>query len=92
MGPFSPTAYHTDQFEVAVKKYSKGDTEARPVHRIAREFTVIVTGQVLMNGNKYGAGDIIEVSPGESADFQVLDDTMTVVVKAPAVLGDKYEV
>jgi hypothetical protein len=30
------------------------------------------------------------LEPGESADFNVLEDTTTVVVKVPSLLGDKY--
>lgn len=91
IGPFLPTAFHTDQFECAVKRYGAGDREGRHVHRIATEYTVIVSGQVRMNGQVYGADAIVEIKPGQSTDFEALSDTVTVVVKVPAVAGDKYE-
>ncbi len=43
-----------------------------------------------MNGVEYGQDSIIEIQPGESTDFEALTDTITFVVKIPAVSGDKY--
>lgn len=91
IGNFEPTLFNTDQFEVAVKYYSKDDHEASHVHKIATEYTVIVLGDVEMNGIKYSKGDIIEIPPGEYTDFKVLSETaITCVVKVPCVKNDKY--
>lgn len=91
IGPFSPTVFNTDQFECAVKRYTAGEHEASHVHRVATEFTVIVEGRVRMNGNIYERDAILEFPPGEATDFEALTDVVTVVVKVPAVPGDKYE-
>ncbi|HET8869656.1 MAG TPA: hypothetical protein VFM48_04370 [Aquabacterium sp.] len=91
IGPFQPTAFNTDQFECAIKRYRAGEKEGQHVHRIATEFTVIVSGRVRMNGQLYGPDSIIEIRPGQSTDFEAIGDTVTVVVKVPAVKGDKYE-
>jgi len=90
IGPFSPTLFATDAFECAVKRYSAGDHEARHVHRVATEFTVVVSGQVRMNGVTHGPDSIVEVPPGVSTDFEALTDAVTCVVKVPAVPGDKH--
>jgi hypothetical protein len=37
-----------------------------------------------------GTGDIITIEPGEATDFEVLEDTITTVVKLPCVKDDKY--
>lgn len=91
IGPFVPTAMSTDQFECAVKRYRAGDKEGRHVHRVATEYTVIVSGEVRMNGIVHGTDAVIEIPPGQSTDFEAITDTVTVVVKVPAVPGDKYE-
>lgn len=90
VGGFEPTCFKTDQFEVACKQYKKGDIEERHVHKVATEFTVILKGVVEMNGKVFKDQDIIMLDPGESADFKVMEDVMTVVVKFPSILGDKY--
>lgn len=89
-GPFTPTALHSDQFECAVKRYPAGAVEGRHVHRIATEITVIVEGRVRMNGTEYGRDAIVTIAPGESSDFEALTDVTTVVLKTPAVPGDKH--
>jgi quercetin dioxygenase-like cupin family protein len=90
IGDFEPTLHHTDLFEVAVKRYKKGDSEERHTHKIATEFTVIISGDVMMDGNKYTQDDIIVIEPNQSTDFKCLTDVTTLVVKTPSAKNDKY--
>jgi len=90
VGNFSPTCLKTSDCEVACKHYKKGDSEKRHVHKIATEITLIVEGLIKMNDLTYKSGDIIVLDPGDATDFQVVEDTVTVVVKVPSVKGDKY--
>ncbi len=90
VGNFQPTALVSEQCEVACQQYDSGDYEPSHYHAVATEVTLIVTGRVTMNGQEYETGDIIVIAPGESTDFAVLAPTITVVVKIPCVLGDKY--
>ena len=90
VGNFNPSVYKTDNFEVAIKEYDTGDYEQRHFHKVATEITVISKGKVKMNGQVFSTGDIITINPGESTDFEVLDNTITTVIKFPSVNGDKY--
>ncbi len=90
VGDFEPSVIRTKDFEVAVKSYKAGDKEARHVHKVATELTVIISGRVLMNSQEYEEGSIVEIPPNTSSDFEAIDDTVTVVVKTPSVSGDKY--
>jgi hypothetical protein len=90
IGNFEPTLYNTNDVEVAVKNYIKGDYESSHYHEIATEFTVIIEGKVEMNGNVYESGEIIKIMPNESTDFRALTNVKTVVVKIPGALNDKY--
>ncbi|EGS7062477.1 hypothetical protein I4S52_001589, partial [Campylobacter upsaliensis] len=56
----------------------------------ATEITAIIRGRVKMNGIEYQKGDIIVIEPNEASDFEALEDTISVVVKMPCVLDDKY--
>jgi mannose-6-phosphate isomerase-like protein (cupin superfamily) len=91
VGDFTPTLYRSRDVEVAVKRYSAGDNEGCHVHRVATEITVIVSGEVTMNGRILKGGDIVVLEPGESTDFVALTDAVTTVVKLPCVAGDKFE-
>lgn len=90
VGDFTPTALATQAAEVGVKQYGAGASEARHYHKVATEITLIQSGRVLMNGKEYRGGDIVVIPPMESSDFVVLEDTVTVVVKVPGAVDDKY--
>lgn len=91
IGNFEPSLLKTNAVEVALKKYKKGDYEKAHYHKIATEFTVIVSGRVRMNGKEYIEGDIIVIEPNDSTDFEALEDnTLNVVVKIPGANNDKY--
>ena len=92
IGNFEPTLFSTIDVEVGIKRYKKGDIEKKHFHKIATEFTVIISGKVQMNGVEYKENEIIKISPGSRTDFFALQDTTTVVVKVPGVNNDKYEV
>lgn len=90
VGDFSPTTFATQDVEVGVKRYTAGESEARHYHKVATEITLILSGRVRMNGVEYRTGDIITIAPNESTDFEVMEDAVTVVVKLPGALNDKY--
>lgn len=90
IGNFEPSLLKTNDCEVAVKSYKKGDKEGKHYHKIATEYTVVVKGKVRMFGNVYEEGDIIVVEPGDATDFEALEDAMNVVVKIPGANNDKY--
>jgi quercetin dioxygenase-like cupin family protein len=90
VGNFEPTLINTNDVEVAVKEYQKGDYEEKHYHKIATEITVIVSGRVKMNGIEYSKGDIIVIEPNEATDFEALEDTVNTVVKYPGAINDKY--
>ena len=92
IGEFNPTLLPTRDVEVAVKHYCAGDAEGAHYHKIAREFTVVVSGTVRMNGRTYDAGEIVVIEPGETTDFCALTDAITTVVKIPGAPNDKYVV
>ena len=84
IGNFDPSCFKTDLFEIALKKYNKGDYEDS-------EYTLVASGKIKMNGNEYETGSIILMEPGESANFESLvDNTICVVVKIPCIAGDKF--
>lgn len=90
VGAFEPNAFKTEACEVAVKKYKEGDKEDEHFHKIATEITLILSGEVIMFDKVWKDGDIITISPNQSTAFKALKDTVTVVVKVPGALNDKY--
>ncbi len=91
IGDFEPTLHKTKEFEVATQTFEKGEHASRHMHKIAKEFTIIVSGKATMEGKLVKTGDVIVIEPGEATDFHALEPTTTLVVKIPSVKGDKYE-
>ena len=91
IGDFEPNVLQTNDFEIAIKRYNAGDYESAHYHKISTEFTIIVEGEVLMNGTEYKKNDIITIKPNESTDFKCLTEVTTVVVKIPSSKDDKYK-
>ena len=91
VGNFEPSVYKTEEFEVAVKRYEKGEHEKSHYHKIAYEITLVIEGMILMNNKKFDQGDIIILDPGESCEFKCLTEkATTVVVKTASIIDDKY--
>lgn len=92
IGDFDPSLCATEACEVAVKEYKKGEVEEAHYHKIATEYTVVVSGQIRMFDEVFKQGDIVVVEPGEMTAFEALTDAVNVVVKIPGAKNDKYVV
>lgn len=92
VGDFTPTAFNSDQCEVAVKTYHKGDSDAAHFHKLAHEITLVIEGEVSMMDSTWRKGDIVVIEPGEISAFSALTDATLVVVKIPGAKNDKYSV
>ena len=90
VGDFDPSAVRSQACEVAVMHYAKGDREARHYHAVATELTVVVSGEVRMEGEVHREGEIVVLEPGDRTDFEALTDAVTVVVKLPSIMNDKF--
>jgi mannose-6-phosphate isomerase-like protein (cupin superfamily) len=90
IGDFEPSLFKTKDFEVAVQHFDAGEHVEWHVHKVATEYTVIVSGKAVVNGRSVAEGDIIVFPPGEGADFRPITEVVTAVVKMPCVKGDKY--
>jgi quercetin dioxygenase-like cupin family protein len=90
VGNFYPTCFSTDDFEVAIKRFKKGDSESSHHHKLATEITMIISGEVKMNDILYKKGDIVLMEPGESTDFLAIKKSVLLAIKSPCVPNDKY--
>lgn len=92
IGNITPTAFKTNDCEVAWKTYSAGEKHSAHYHKIATEITFFVYGKARLNDEIIEAGDIVVIEPNEITDFECFEDCGTVVVKVPGANNDKYEV
>lgn len=88
-GNFSPSIYESENFEVCVKRYKKGDKEPKHYQLLATEITVIISGKARMGEEFLEANDIILLEPFEEYDFEAISDVVLVAVKSPSLPDDK---
>ena len=92
VGNFTPSLHKTENFEVAVMHFKKGEFVAPHTHKIATEYNVLIEGKMKIRNTIIEKNQIFVLHPNEIADPEYLEDCILVVVKTPSVPSDKYEV
>ncbi len=92
IGNFQPSAYKTDEFEVAFIKHYKGQLWEKHLHKKATEITYIIKGKIKINDEIFSSGDIFVIKPNEISDPSFLEDSEIIVIKTPSDVNDKYVV
>jgi hypothetical protein len=91
IGNFEPSLYKTENFEVGIKKYTKGEYHAPHHHKLSTELNYLIKGMMKANGKLIQPGQIFIFDNFEIAECEFLEDCELVVVKTASVQGDKYE-
>jgi hypothetical protein len=89
LGNFSPSINQSKFFEVAVKKFLKGEKEPAHYQKIATEITVVVSGKIRLGTLVLNQDDIIRIEPFETIDFECLENCELVCIKFPSLPEDK---
>jgi len=89
VGNFEPSLFKNQHVEIAVKHFSKGETEPSHKQIVATELTVVISGSIRMNDKFFTDGEIVIIPPGEYADFEAIEDSSLVCVKFPSIPEDK---
>lgn len=91
VGSFKGALYKVPDHEMAIKYYNQNDYERSHCHKLADELTIVIFGEVAMNGVKYVEGDLIVQEPGEYTDFHCLSErAITAVYRNGSYPNDKY--
>jgi hypothetical protein len=89
IGNFKPSIVESKDFEICVKQYKAGDSEAVHFQREAWEVTAIIQGKCEIGGTLLSAGDVVLIEPLEAAGFLALSDCTLVAIKSPSEPSDK---
>lgn len=92
IGDFNPSIYRTNEFEVAVHFYDKGQIWDAHYHAVAKEINYIISGKMLLQGKELKTGNVFSLEPYEIADPEFLEPTAIVVIKTPSIPSDKYKI
>jgi mannose-6-phosphate isomerase-like protein (cupin superfamily) len=89
LGNFNPSLFKSEDFEVCVKNFKKGEKEAPHFQMVATEVTVVLSGSVRMGEHILRVDDILTVYKDEVCDFEALTDCKVLGVKFPSLPDDK---
>jgi hypothetical protein len=92
IGDFEPSLLKTKDFEVGILTHKKGEEWPEHYHKIATEYTVLISGSMTICGELIEPGTIFVLKPYEIADPIFHEDCVILVIKTPSVIGDKYVV
>lgn len=88
VGAFSPTCWHTPEFEVQYREYEPGHTDDH-FHTHVSEVNLVVFGKVKIQDQTLIKGDIFVLSPWEISNPCFLEATGIVCVKTPSLMDKK---
>ena len=89
IGNFSPALVQNVDFEICLKVFEEGDSEIAAFQKVATEVTLVVSGEIQINGVRIGSGGICLVEPGETADFIAITRSTVIGIKFPSIKDDK---
>ena len=90
VGDFNPSIFKNPFFEVAHHKHTKGQETFPHYHKVTNELNYIVSGELMVSGQKLKGGDMWIYEPNEVSDVEFLDDTELIVIRWPSIPTDKY--
>jgi hypothetical protein len=90
IGAFSPTAYYTKDFEVAILEHKMNEEWPAHYHALCDEINYLLKGTMMLNDKMLVAPVIFIVEKNEIANPIFYTDCTVVVVKTPSIPGDKY--
>ena len=92
IGDFEPSIFRTKDFEIGAVIHKKGEDWPAHVHRESDEYNLLISGEMIICGQRITSGTIFVIRKNEVAKPEFLEDCEVVVIKVPSVVGDKYEV
>jgi quercetin dioxygenase-like cupin family protein len=90
IGNFEPSVLKTEGFEVGIMHHPSGQKWDIHTHKVAKEYNVVLQGQMRIQNTLLKQGDVFIIYPYELSDPEFLTDCMILVVKTPSLPGDKY--
>jgi len=92
IGDFEPSLIRTKDFEISLMTHEKDAYIPLHYHHLVEEMNVFVSGSMTCNGCVLIPGDIFIFEKDEVSDCVVHEKSTILVVKAPSIIGDKYNV
>lgn len=91
VGNFKPSLLEAD-FEVGLHRHKAGEFHQDHFHKKSTEINLVIEGQIKINGQEFGPGEIFVLEPYEVSQVEYLTDVKLVVVRDLSDPNDKFEI
>ncbi len=91
VGSFSPALFQRSDVEIGIKQFKAGETEKKHRHLLSDEYTIVISGSIIMNDQLLVSGDIFELKSGVWSTFECVSDAVTVCIRTSSNTTDKQE-
>jgi hypothetical protein len=91
VGNFEPSLLKED-FEVGLHQHTAGEFHQDHFHKKSTEINLVIEGNIKINDQVFGPGEIFVLSPYEISQCEYLTDVSLVVVRNLSDPTDKFEV
>lgn len=91
VGNFEPSLLKAN-FEVGYHQHTAGEFHQDHFHKLSTEINVIIEGQIKINDQVFGPGDIFVLAPYEVSQAEFLTDVKLIVVRDISDPTDKYNI
>ncbi len=89
-GDFEPSIIRSKHFEVGVREYVKDESSRPHYHSDLEEVTIVLFGEISINGNIFKENDIILLEKKEACYMEILSDKAKLLfIKVPSIPDDK---
>jgi hypothetical protein len=92
IGNFPHAILQTTKFEVAFKKFTKGECSDWHHHTSSVEINVVANGLVRVSGRVIREGEAWIYLPLEASDVEFLEDTNLLVIRVPSINDKQSDV
>jgi dTDP-glucose pyrophosphorylase len=92
VGKFEPSLARTE-FEVGICVHHKTENNYDfHYHKEVEEFNILISGSMILNGNKLVGGQYFNIKPGQIACCVYLEESMVLCVKSSCGVNDKFTI
>lgn len=91
VGNFDPSLLKAN-FEVGYHRHTAGEFHQDHFHKQGTEINVIIEGQIKINNQIFGPGDIFVLEPYEVSQAEFLTDVKLIIVRNISDPNDKYNI
>jgi hypothetical protein len=89
VGNFSPSIFNLKECEIGISSHRKNESTIPHRHNHSTEINIVLSGAILVNGQKLKSGDIFIYHKLEVSNVKFLKNSTICIIRVPSSPNDK---